>query len=91
MDNVQFDRLLREFLANQWRMFWCTVGTIAGGVVILSTVFYATTRSDLQTILRALEASNRQQTSSGNSVHISGPRTIEDNARDILRKQGMIQ
>lgn len=91
MDESQFSRLLREDMANRWRMFWCNMAVTAAGVLSLSVVFYQTTRSDLRTILVALESVHHTQTSSGNSVHISSQRTVEDNAREILRKQGFIE
>jgi pilus assembly protein TadC len=90
MDDRQFRELMSEFISNQWRMFWCYVSVAAVGVVILSIVFYATTRSDLQTIMRALDSANRQ-TAASNSVQILAPRTREDTIYDVLKSQGNVK
>lgn len=60
MDNHQFDRLLREFIANQWRMFWCQVCITAAGSVILCTTFYGISRNDLSTLMNKLDTVERQ-------------------------------
>lgn len=93
MDENQFVRLLRDNSANQWRMFWVNQGIWFCWVMIFFSAFYITTRSDLHTLLIALESASRSQTSSGNSVNISHPpaRTVSDNAHAILKKQGLVE